>query len=132
MQKVLTIIRDRMYLFQFIAFAIAKLLLGLVEMPKYRKQENYLPFLISSFFFYLLAAILKLIQHHPKMFRDFLQIQIHSFMIWIVTFLNLIFAYSLCDALDWTSGEKIFALLCFTTQTLVFTLLTDFHYISKK
>lgn len=87
--------------------------------------------LICSFLFYLTAFVLKLALNGRPILKTLLVTNIRMFLIWMVSILTMVFSFSLCRSLNWTTGENISVLLCQILQTGTLAILCHWRYISK-
>jgi hypothetical protein len=100
---ILKLAKNKLSVIQAFCFILGKIFLGLVELPQYQKDKNYLPFLICAFLGYIFAYGIKLYSLRPSIFRKLLKINLKVFIIWVVSLLNIIFTLSLINALSWNS-----------------------------
>lgn len=76
-------------------FSLAKILLGVVELPNDAKNINYSILLIIAAICYLGAFIFKLYKEGKKLIKVILLVYFKMFLIWIVSILSIIFSFSL-------------------------------------
>ena len=92
---------NRLMVAQIACFFMGKLFFAIVELPHYEKDGNYLVILLISFVFYLCSLIAKLFSMRGTTFKEIMFLNLKLFLIWVASFLLMIFNFSLCHALSW-------------------------------
>lgn len=113
------------------SFVAAKICFGLIELPHESKESTYIPYLVANILFLGFAIGLKVMRHRYQMLIKFAIIQLECFLIWVISFIMMVFSWSLLDAIQWDFGEKIMVMICEFLSTIMLTMLTHDKFISK-
>ncbi len=86
-------VKGKLIFVQLVLFILGKIMFGVVEMPNTKAELDmpHTPFLIIMIIFYSLALTIKLFRNRPNIFSQLLRIEMKCFLLWIITFLSVIF-----------------------------------------
>lgn len=93
----------RLLVAQIATFVCGKILLAVIELPQYEKEEAYVAELLIGVCFYLAALVLKWLSLPKRRAWEVVKVNLQSFLLWIVALLMIIFSFSLSHALNWSS-----------------------------
>ena len=91
---------------------IAKIFIGIIELPHMKENSTNIPYLMISLIFNIAAIGCKMYRHKLPLIRGLLETEKKSFLIWVITSMMMIFSWNLADNLDWNLFEKILLMFC--------------------
>ena len=132
MEHCLNFIRShKLVIGQISSYCLGGIFIGIIELPNDTKNISYLPIEITAVIFYLFAFVIKLYKEGRKIFKSLLMVYIKNFLIWTVSLISIIFAFSLTHEVGWVMAETIILTVCSVISTSTLVIICHHDFISK-